>query len=98
MEQLKQHYEKLILGLAMLGLVYVAYGIVMDDSEEKIEIAKQEDESDEDNFTSDEDTDGDGIGDYEEDLVGTDPEDPDDTPTQDEVAAALAEQEAKLAE
>jgi len=64
----------------------------------KIEIAKQEDESDEDNFTSDEDTDGDGIGDYEEDLVGTDPEDPDDTPTQDEVAAALAEQEAKLAE
>ena len=37
MEQLKQHYEKLILGLAMLALVYAAYIIVMDDSEEKIE-------------------------------------------------------------
>ncbi len=37
MEQLKQHYEKLILGLAMLALVYAAYFIVMDDSEEKIE-------------------------------------------------------------
>ncbi|MBC8244715.1 MAG: hypothetical protein H8E20_10000 [Verrucomicrobia bacterium] len=38
MEQLKEHYEKLILGLAMLALVYVAYGVVMDDSEEKIEV------------------------------------------------------------
>ncbi len=37
MEQLKQHYEKLILGLAMLALVYAAYFIVMDDSEETIE-------------------------------------------------------------
>ena len=37
MEQLKQHYEKLILGLAMLALVYAAYIIVMDDSEETIE-------------------------------------------------------------
>ena len=37
MEQLKQHYEKLILGLAMLALVYAAYGIVMDDSKEKIQ-------------------------------------------------------------
>ncbi|MDP6795690.1 MAG: hypothetical protein QGG00_09895 [Verrucomicrobiota bacterium] len=41
MEQLKEHYEKLILGLAMLALVYVAYGIVMDDSEEKIEAQVQ---------------------------------------------------------
>ncbi|HIM77334.1 MAG TPA: hypothetical protein EYM58_05080, partial [Rhodospirillales bacterium] len=37
MEQLKEHFEKIILGLAMLALVYVAYIIVMDDSEEKIE-------------------------------------------------------------
>ena len=42
MEQLKQHYEKLILGLAMLALVYVAYGIVMDDSEEKIDAQVEE--------------------------------------------------------
>ena len=42
MEQLKEHYEKLILGLAMLALVYVAYGIVMDDSEEKIEAQVEE--------------------------------------------------------
>ena len=37
MDQLKEHYEKIILGLAMLALVYAAYIIVMDDSEEKIE-------------------------------------------------------------
>ena len=64
----------------------------------KIEIAKQEDDSDEDNFTADEDTDGDGFTDYDENLVGTDPEDPDDTPTQAEVDEAVAEQEAKFAE
>ena len=37
MEQLKQHYEKAILGLAMLALVYVAYGVLTDNSEEAIE-------------------------------------------------------------
>ena len=42
MEQLKEHYEKLILGLAMLALVYVAYGVVMDDSEDKIEAQVEE--------------------------------------------------------
>ena len=52
----------------------------------------------EDNFTADEDTDGDGFTDYDENLVGTDPEDPDDTPTQAEVDEAVAEQEAKFAE
>ncbi len=36
MEQLKQHYEKAILGLAMLALVYVAYGVLTDNSEEAI--------------------------------------------------------------
>jgi len=41
MDQLKNHYEKIILGLAMLALVYVAYGIVMDNSEEAIEEQKQ---------------------------------------------------------
>ena len=37
MEQLKQHYEKAILGLAMLALVYSAYIVWIDDSKEKIE-------------------------------------------------------------
>jgi len=64
----------------------------------KIEIAKEEDDSDEDNFTADEDTDGDGFTDYDENLVGTDPENPDDTPTQAEVDEAVAEQEAKFNE
>ena len=41
MDQLKQHYEKIILGLAMLALVYVAYGILMDPSKENIEEQKQ---------------------------------------------------------
>ena len=39
MEQVKEHYEKAILGLAMLALVYVAYGVLTDNSEE--DIAKQ---------------------------------------------------------
>ena len=37
MEQLKEHYEKAILGLAMLALVYVAYGVLTDTSKEAIE-------------------------------------------------------------
>jgi hypothetical protein len=41
MEQLKEHYEKGILGLAMLALVYVAYGVLTDTSEEAIEDQKQ---------------------------------------------------------
>ena len=41
MEQLKEHYEKIILGLAMMALVYVAYGIVMDNAQENIEAQKQ---------------------------------------------------------
>ena len=36
MEQIKEHYEKAILGLAMLALVYVAYGVLTDNSEEAI--------------------------------------------------------------
>ena len=36
MEQVKEHYEKAILGLAMLALVYVAYGVFIDKSEEDI--------------------------------------------------------------
>jgi len=36
MEQVKEHYEKAILGLAMLVLVYVAYGVFTDNSEEAI--------------------------------------------------------------
>ena len=45
-----------------------------------------------------EDTDEDGFTDYDENLEGTDQEDPDDFPTQAEVAEAVAEQEAKFAE
>ncbi|HJO08770.1 MAG TPA: hypothetical protein QGH16_02900 [Verrucomicrobiota bacterium] len=41
MEKIKQHYEKVVIGLAMLALVYVAYGIVMDNSEENIAEQKQ---------------------------------------------------------
>ena len=41
MDQLKEHYEKIILGLAMLALVYVAYGIVMDPSKENIDEQKR---------------------------------------------------------
>ena len=41
MEQLKQHYEKAILGLAMLALVYVAYGVLTDTSKEAIEEQKE---------------------------------------------------------
>ena len=40
MEQLKEHYEKAILGLAMLALVYVAYGVLTDTSKEAIEEQK----------------------------------------------------------
>ena len=64
----------------------------------KIEIAKQEDDADEDDVTSSVDTDGDGIDDQDEKFMGTDPDDPDDTPTQAEVDEARAEQEAKFAE
>ena len=41
MEQLKEHYEKAILGLAMLALVYVAYGVLTDNSEDAIEEQKE---------------------------------------------------------
>ena len=41
MEQLKEHYEKAILGLAMLALVSVAYGVLTDKSEEAIEEQKE---------------------------------------------------------
>ena len=41
MEQLKQHYEKAILGLAMLALVYVAYGVLTDNAKEAIEEQKE---------------------------------------------------------
>ena len=64
----------------------------------KLEIAKQEDDADEDDVTADVDTDEDGFTDYEENLVDTDPEDPDDFPTRDEVDEALKEEAAKFAE
>jgi len=64
----------------------------------KLEIAKQEDDADEDDVTADVDTDGDGFTDYDENLVDTDPDDPDEFPTQAEVDEALAEQAAKFAE
>jgi hypothetical protein len=64
----------------------------------KLEIAKQEDDADEDDVTADVDTDEDGFTDYDEKLVGTNPDDSEDFPTQDEVDEALLEQAAKFAE
>jgi hypothetical protein len=55
----------------------------------KIETAKQKEEAGDDDEGSTEDSDGDGMYDSEEELTGHDPNDPDDTPTQEEVDAAL---------
>ncbi len=41
MEQIKQHYEKAVIGLAMLALVYVAYDIMGDKSEDNIKEQQQ---------------------------------------------------------
>ena len=56
----------------------------------KIESAKVEEEEGGEAEGSTEDSDGDGFYDYEEELTGHDPNDPDDKPTQDEVDAAEA--------
>ena len=64
----------------------------------KIEIAKQEDDAEEEGVDTEKDSDGDGFTDYDENLVDTNPEDPDDFPTQAEVDEAVAELEAKAAE
>ena len=55
----------------------------------KIESAKVEEEEGGEAEGSTEDSDGDGIYDYEEELTGHDPNDPDDKPTQDEADAAV---------
>ena len=56
----------------------------------KIEAAKVEEEEGGDAESSTVDTDDDGFYDYEEELTGHDPNDPDSKPTQDEVDAAEA--------
>ncbi len=56
----------------------------------KIEAAKVEEEEGGDAESSTVDSDGDGMYDYEEELTGHDPNDPDDYPTQEEVDAAEA--------
>ncbi|MBT4623030.1 MAG: hypothetical protein HOB97_03160, partial [Verrucomicrobia bacterium] len=56
----------------------------------KIEAAKVEEEEGGGAESSTEDTDGDGMYDYEEELTGHDPNDPDDYPTAEEVEAAEA--------
>ncbi|MDP7010004.1 MAG: ankyrin repeat domain-containing protein, partial [Verrucomicrobiota bacterium] len=58
---------------------------------------KREEEEGEDEFSTAEDTDGDGVDDYDEELTGHDPEDPDDFPTLAEVDAAYAADEIVLA-
>lgn len=56
----------------------------------KIESAKEAEEAGDEDIGSTEDSDDDGFYDYEEELTGHDPNDPDDKPTQDEVDAAEA--------
>ncbi|MDP6279328.1 MAG: ankyrin repeat domain-containing protein, partial [Nitrospinota bacterium] len=56
-------------------------------------LEKREEEEGEDEFSTAEDTDGDGVDDYDEELTGHDPEDPDDFPTLAEVDAAYAADE-----
>ena len=55
----------------------------------KIESAKEAEEAGDDDIGSTEDSDDDGFYDYEEELTGHDPNDPDDKPTQDEADAAV---------
>ena len=55
----------------------------------KIEAAKVEEEAGDDDIGSTEDSDDDGFYDYEEELTGHDPNDPDSKPTQDEADAAV---------
>ncbi|SVE02659.1 uncharacterized protein METZ01_LOCUS455513, partial [marine metagenome] len=67
---------------------------------QKIETAKKKEEEGGDDDVFVEDTDEDGVDDYDEELVGTDPEDPNDTPTQQQIddANAAQEQEALMQE
>ncbi|HIM77333.1 MAG TPA: hypothetical protein EYM58_05075 [Rhodospirillales bacterium] len=55
---------------------------------QKIETAKVQEEKGDEDEASTEDSDGDGFYDWEENLTGHDPNDPDDMPTQEEVDAA----------
>ncbi len=59
---------------------------IADLTKEKLDAAREE----ADEFSTAEDSDGDGFYDYEEELTGHDPNDPDSKPTQEEVDAAEA--------
>ena len=50
-----------------------------------IEAAKKEAEKGDDNDDGSDDNDGDGVDNYDERQIGTDPENPDDTPTEEQI-------------
>ena len=75
--------------VAIAGERIVATGAaadIADLTKEKLDAEREE----ADEFSTAEDSDGDGFYDYEEELTGHDPNDPDSKPTQEEVDAAEA--------
>ena len=62
-----------------------------------IEAAKKEAEKGDDNDDGSDDNDGDGVDNYDERQIGTDPEDPNSTPTDEQIEELRAQEEAEEA-